>query len=432
MKVRLYPNEEQQILINKTLGCSRFIYNIMLEERIQVYSELKDEKRELFEYKHKTEKEYKSEFEWLSEVDSDALQQSRLNLTRAYTNFFNSLKGIRKGQRIGFPHFKKKSGHASYKTLNRKGTIRFDISNRKLKIPKLGWVTFRNEKEIFGIIKSAVISKTPTGKYFAFVLFEQELDLDGVEIREDMKIIGLDMSMQNFYVDNLGNSPDYQKPFRSNQKKLAHYQRKLVKKSRVKHFTGEKTKTGKDQYYCTFSKNYEKTRLKVAKVHEKIANSRKDFVHKLSTKLVKENDVIVVENLSLKGMAQGLKLGKSVMDLGYSDFIRQLEYKALWANKTFLRADRWFASSKTCNFCGFKKKDLLLQEREWDCPNCGEHHLRDVNAGINLKNYGMKEIGLKQPEFKSVEIKSSDCQLAMIGNQDLSVKQKARKSLVSG
>ena len=413
LKIRLYPNKEQEVLINKTLGSSRFIYNTMLEERVQVYEKLKDDKRKLFEYKYKTEKQYKLEFEWLSEVDSDALQQSRINLSVAYTNFFNSLKGLRRGAKIGFPQFKKKSGHASYKTLNRKGTIRFDKELRKLKIPKLGWVTYRNEKEMLGTIKSAVISKTPTGKYFASILFEQELDLDGVEVRDDMNIIGLDMSLDKFYVDNLGNSPDYQKPYRSNQKKLSHYQRKLSKKQKG-------------------SKNREKARLKVAKVHEKIVNSRSDFVHKLSTKLVKENDVIVVENLSLKGMSQALKLGKSVMDLGYSEFVRQIQYKALWNNKTFLKADKWFASSKTCNFCGFVKKDLLLQERTWECPNCHEIHNRDTNAGINLRNYGMLEIGLKRPELKSVETKSSDCQSAMKDSQDLSRKQKARKSLVSG
>lgn len=277
-----------------------------------------------------------------------------------------------------------------------------------MKLPKLSWITYRDDRAYQGKILNATVSKTSTGKYFASILFEQELELQGVELREDTKVIGLDMSLQNFYVDNLGNSPNYQKPFRSNQKRLAHYQRKLSKKVKG-------------------SKNREKARLKVAKVHEKITNSRKDFVSRLSTKLVRENDVIVVENLSLKGMSQALKLGKSVMDLGYSEFVRQLEYKALWNNKTFLRADRWFASSKLCSYCGYKKKDLQLDDREWDCPNCGASHSRDTNAGQNLRNYGLKELGLKRPENKPVEIEASN--LVAILNQASSMKQEACCSL---
>lgn len=380
----------------------------MLRERMQVYETKKEDKRALFEHKYKTEKQYKEEFEWLSEVDSDTLQQSRINLSSAYTNFFNSLKGIRKGAKIGFPKFKKKSNHESYKIINRGTTIRFNNTLRKVRLAKLGWVTYRNDRSIPGIIKSAVISKTPSGKYFVSVLYEQELELQGIEINDSLKVIGLDMSLQNFFVDSDGNSPTYERLYRKNEKKLAHYQRKMSKKQKG-------------------SKNREKARIKLAKIHEQIANARKDFTHKLSTKIVKENDVIVVEQLSLKGMSQALRLGKSVMDLGYSEFVRQLTYKSLWENKLLIEADRWFASSKTCNFCGFVKKDLLLQERSWDCPNCGRSLNRDHNAGINLKNYGLKELGLKRPDFKSVEMKSSHSE--EIRSEDLSMKQKACGSL---
>jgi putative transposase len=383
----------------------------MLSERISIYQLLKDNKRQLFEYKYKTEKQYKSEFEFLSDVDSDALQQSRRNLSSAYTNFFNSLKGIRKGQKIGFPQFRKKSNFESYRTTNRKGSVRFDYQKKKLKLPILGWISYSDNRQYEGKILNATISKTPTGKFFASVLFEQELELEGIEITNNLKSIGLDMSLQNFYVDNLGNSPDYQKPYGSNEKKLAHYQKLFSKKQKG-------------------SKNREKARVKVAKVYEKIINSRKDFTHKLSTKLVKEYDLIVVENLSLKGMAQALHLGKSVMDLGYSEFVRQLEYKSLWNNKAFIRADKWFASSKTCSFCGYKKKDLQLQDRTWQCPNCKATHNRDQNAGQNLRNYGLENIGLKRPEFKSVEKKSSEYQSVKKDTQDFSMKQKALKSLV--
>jgi putative transposase len=171
------------------------------------------------------------------------------------------------------------------------------------------------------------------------------------------------------------------------------------------------------------SKNWYKASHKVNLIHERITNKRKDFTHKLSTELVRNNDVIVVEHLSLKGMSQALHLGKSVMDLGYSEFVRQLFYKSLWNNKTFIQADKWFASSKTCSVCGYKNKDLQLSDREWGCPNCGTDHDRDQNAGINLKNYGLRDLGLGQPESKPVEKEL---------HKDSSMKQEALKSSVSG
>ena len=171
------------------------------------------------------------------------------------------------------------------------------------------------------------------------------------------------------------------------------------------------------------SKSWYKALHKVNLIYERIINKRKDFTQKLSTDLVRTNDVIVVEHLSLKGMSQALHLGKSVMDLGYSEFVRQLSYKSLWNNKTFIQADKWFASSKTCSVCGYKKSDLQLSDREWGCPNCGTDHDRDQNAGINLKNYGLKELGLGQPENKPVEKEL---------HKDSSMKQEALKSLVSG
>lgn len=389
LKVRLYPNKEQETQILKTLGSCRFLYNKMLEERLSIYESLKDDRGALRLAKYKTEVDYKKDFEWMSDCDSVALQQSRLDLITSYQNFFNSLKGQRRGSKVGFPKFHKKGQKNSFRTLNNNNTIRINYEKSKVRLPKLGWVNYSDgDRKWGGKISSATISKTPTGKYFVSILFEQELELQGVELKENMRVVGLDMSLQNFYVDNLGNSPNYVKPYRSNEKRLAHYQRKLSKKQKGSH-------------------NREKARKKVAKVHEKIANSRKDFIHKLSHDLVKNNDVIVVENLSLRGMSQALKLGKSVMDLGYSEFVRQLEYKALWNNRTFIRADEWFASSKTCSYCGYKKSDLQLNDRAWICPNCGAEHNRDQNAGQNLHNYGLKELGLERPESKPVESKTS-------------------------
>ena len=333
----------------------------------------------------------------------------------AYQNFFKSIKGIRKGEKVGFPKFKKKGQRDSYREYITNNNIEVNFDSYTVKLPKLGWVSFRDQRTGFeGKIKQATVSKSKTGKYFVSILFEQKLELDGICTTDlyQSKVVGLDMSLEHFFVDSNGDSPAYERLYRKHEKKLAHYQRKASKKQKG-------------------SKNRKKAQLRVNAVYEKIANSRSDFTHKLSTKLVQENEVIVVEQLSLKGMSQALKLGKSVMDLGYSEFVRQLEYKCLKSNKTLIEADRWFASSKTCNFCGYKKKDLLLQEREWDCPNCGRKLNRDQNAGQNLKNYGLKELGLEQPKIKPVE--SSN--LLTESKESVKVqivKQEARESLVRG
>jgi len=366
----------------------------MLAERISVYNNWKnsgDDQRALYEHVYKTEKQYKEEYDWMYEADSSALVQSRMNLSNAYQNFFKSLKGQRKGARVGFPNFKKKRAGCSYRTQCINENISVDYETRKVKLPKLGLVSFRDGKrKIEGAIKSATVSRTPTGKYFVSLLFEQELILDGVMIDDTLKVktVGLDMSLEKFFVDSDGNSPAYERLYRKYEPLLKKAQRKMSKKRKG-------------------SKNWYRALHRVSVIHERIANKRRDFTHKLSSSLVSDYEVIVVENLSLKGMSQALNLGKSVMDLGYSEFVRQLSYKSLWNNRLLIEADKWFASSKTCSFCGFVKKDLLLQEREWDCPNCGRHHNRDHNAGMNLKNFGLKQLGVGNPDFKPVESKTS-------------------------
>lgn len=388
LKIRLYPNKTQETLILKTLGSCRFLYNQMLAERIKIYEELKDNKQLLQVHKYKSEVDYKTEFEWMKEVDATALQQSRADLSAAYTNFFRSLSGKRKGK-SGFPKFHKKGRKDSYRAINNNNGIEVDFENSKIKLPKLGWVNFRDGNRIYiGSIKNATISRTKTGKYFVSVLYEQELALEGVELTESLKTKGLDMSLSNFFVDDQGNSPVYERIFRKYESRLAHYQRKCSKKKKG-------------------SNNRKKAQLRVNRVYEKITNSRKDFTHQLSAKLIRENDVIVVESLNLKAMAQCLNLGKSINDLGYGEFLQQLQYKALWNNKILIKADKWFASSKTCSHCGYVHKDLQLNDRKFICPSCGFEIGRDHNAGINLKQYGLKELGLvpvERREFKPVEI----------------------------
>lgn len=391
LKIRIYPTQEQETQILKTIGSCRFLYNNMLAEKIKNYESWKSsgqDKKVLFNLKYKTEKQYKEEFDWLNEVSSVALQQSRMDLSSAYQNFFKSLSGKRKGN-SGFPKFHKKGRKDSYRETVTNNNVKIDFDDRKVKLPKVGWIAFRDLRlEMKGEIRQATVSRTKTGKYFVSILFEQELD--GIEITSNLKVKGLDMSLNSFFIDDEGNSPAYERIYKNFEDGLKFLQRKVSNKKKG-------------------SKNRQKAQLRVNKVFEKITNSRNDFTQKLSTNLVQENDVIVIENLNLKAMAQCLNLGKSVNDLGYGAFLAQLKYKTLWNNKILIEADKWFASSKTCSKCGYVHKNLQLQDRIFNCPNCGFKIDRDQNAGVNLKNYGLKELGLVPKglgEFKPVEMKT--------------------------
>lgn len=368
--LRLYPNQEQKTLIDKTIGCCRFLYNQMLNEHIEVYKAHKEDKEAVYGWKYKTEKQYKKEFEFLKEADSVALVQARRHLDVAYNNFFKSISGRRKGAAIGLPTFKKKKNGGSYTTYAT--TVKI-VDSKHIKLPKLGIV--RCGVNLSALTKdkicSVTVSRTSTGKYYCSVLFEK--DVKTVEKRpltKDSKVIGLDMSLSKFFVDNDGNSPAYEKIYKKHEKKLVQLQ----------HLESRKKKD---------SRKRKKLRKSINLINEKISNKRKDFSHKLSTKIVKENDVIVVESLNLKEMSQHLKLGKSVMDLGYHQFIKQLQYKCDWYGKYLIEADRWFASSKICNKCGFKYQNLALKDRKWVCPNCGTTIERDQNAAMNLRDLGV-------------------------------------------
>lgn len=371
--LRLYPNQEQKVLIDKTIGCCRFLYNQMLAEHIKVYQEHKEDKNIVYGWKYKTEKEYKDEFEFLKEVDAVALVQARRHLDVAYNNFFKSISGRRKGGAVGQPTFKKKKNGGSYTTYAT--TIKI-IDSKHIQLPKLGIVKTGVNPSAINKDKlcSVTVSRTSTGKYYCSVLFEREVkNTAKVELNNDSKVIGLDMSLSKFFIDDAGNSPAYEKIYKKHEKKLAQLQ----------HLESNKKKNSRKQRKLRKSIN-----LKL----EKISNKRKDFSHKLSAKLVKENDVIVVESLNIQQMSQNLKLGKSVMDLGYHQFIKQLQYKCDWYGKHLIEADKWFASSKICNKCGYKYKDLALKDRKWVCPNCGTTIERDQNAANNLRDLGVAYI----------------------------------------
>ena len=368
-KLRLYPTYTQRAMINNNIGACRFLYNTMLRERLDVYEALKDDKKALWEHKYKTEKQYKEEYEWMKEVDSTSLQQSRIDLTRAYANFFRSLQSKRGDSR--FPKFHKKGVKDSYRVINN-GSIKMDFENRKIRMPKIGGIKFRDDR-VFdqSLISSVTISKSRTNKYYASVLCRFEIsDIEKIKYSDDLIVRGLDMSMDKFYIDNEGNYPEYYKQYRINQDRLAYLQKQVNKKVKG-------------------SANRKKAQLRVNKLYEKIANSHKDFVEKLSRKLVDENDVIVIESLNMKAMSQCLNLGKSVNDLAWGIFVNRLEQKIALTDKLLIKADRFFASSQTCHICGYRNKSLTLKDREWYCPVCGSHLMRDENAGQNLKQYGI-------------------------------------------
>ena len=381
LKIRIYPNVQQTTMLNKTFGCTRFIYNTMLSERKEVYDKLKHNSRELYEYKYRTEKQLKGQFEFLKEVDSVALQQARMNLGLAYENFWRRCKDSRiPSSEKGFPKFKKRNSKNSYRTVCNNNNLKVDFERKKVKAPKIGWISFRDDRRIEDIkIHSMTFSRTPSLKYYVSILYEDVvLNKGKVDVNSpNLKVKGLDMSLTNFFVDDEGNSPQYDRNYRKAEKKIAWLQNKI---------STTKSKSLKN-----------KLRLRLARLHEHISNKRKDFNEKLSTKLVRENDVIVIETLSLKDMAKFRKWserkdskdksnhGKSVNDLGWYTFVQRLKTKAEEQGKIIMESDKWFASSKTCNVCGYINRDLIISDRSWICPRCGKEHNRDQNAAINLK-----------------------------------------------
>lgn len=358
-KFRLYPNAEQQILFAKTFGCVRFIYNKMLGDKITHYEETKQKLSN-------TPAQYKTEFEWLKEVDSLALANAQMNLQTAYNNFFRN-------KSVGFPKFKSKHRNQnSYTTNNQGGNIRIE-HGKYIKIPKIGLVRIKLHRQIPNnhTIKSCTISQTPSGKYFVSILTEYEFEPPIKELSRD-KTLGLDYSSPHFYVDSQNIEADMPHFYREAESRLTREQRKLSRMVRG-------------------SNNYRKQKVHVAIMHEKVANCRKDWLHKQSRELADKWDIICVEDINLRGMAGSLKLGKSTNDNGFGMFRTFLEYKLLEQGKRLVKIDKWFPSSKMCHVCGAVNDNLTLADREWTCE-CGVHHLRDLNAAINIRSAGLAMI----------------------------------------
>ena len=351
-KFRMYPTAEQKKYFAKAFGCVRFVYNRMLADK-------------LAKKKSVTPAQYKKEFEWLAEVDSLALCNAQVNLQKAFENHRKNSK------HFGRPRFKSRKNRQSYSTNNQKGSVR--IENSKIKLPIIGFVKIKQHRNIDKncTIKTVTISKTPTNEYYISILVEYESQQQKVVPKS---FVGLDYSMHELYVSSDGDKPKYPKFYRKSEKKLVKVQRQFSRKVKG-------------------SNNREKFRKRLSKIHERTANRRKDFLHKLSYHLVAEYDCICVEDLDMQGMSKALKFGKSVHDNGFGMFQQMLKYKCDWFGKTFVKIDKFEPSSQKCHCCGYKNpatKDLRV--RQWRCPNCGAYHDRDINAAINIREAGKKLI----------------------------------------
>ena len=358
-KFRLYPNLEQRIFFEKTFGCSRFIWNQMLADRIAHYEETGESLKN-------TPAQYKKEFPWLKEVDSLALANVQLNLNKAYKSFFQS--------RFGFPNFKSKKTAQSYQTNNQKGTIA--LLDGKVKLPKVGWVKLKLHRQPKGMIKSATISKTATGKYFISILCEEEI----LPLPKTDSSLGIDLGLENFAILSTGDKIGNPKFLTSLSKKLAREQKILSRRGLLAKKKGMK---------LSESSNYQKQKLKVARLHEKIVHQRKDFLHKLSTNLIKNHDVICIEDLASRNLMKNHHLARAIGDASWTEFVRQLHYKADWYGKKIVTISRWFPSSQLCSSCGVNSGKKALSIREWTCENCGTHHDRDINASLNILKEGL-------------------------------------------
>ena len=338
----------------------------MLSDKIDYYQEHKTELKN-------TPAQYKKEFEWLKEIDSLALANVQQNLRAAYNKFF-------KGS--GFPKFKKKGQRDSYTTNNQKGTVA--ITGNSVKLPKIGHINARFPSTINGLIKSATVSRTPTGQYFVSLLVETITE----PLPKTQSNIGIDLGLTHFIVLSNGTKVANPKFLSKLQGKLAREQKILAKRREVAKAANRK---------LSDSRNYQKQKLKVAKVYEKITNTRKDFLHKLSLNLIKNHDVIAIEDLNVKGMVKNHKLAKAISDSSWSSFTTMLSYKAEWYDKEVVKIDRWYPSSKTCSGCAhvLTKSELPLSVRSWQCPSCLQHNDRDINASINILKEGLRLATLK-------------------------------------
>lgn len=359
-KYRIYPNKQQEKQIQKTFGCCRFVYNQTLAYRKNKY-ETSKESMNKFSCNNYVNQVLKKEYEWLNGVDKFALTNSIYNMDNAYRRFFT--------EHTSYPKFKsKKDNRKSYKTNFCNKNIEISFENNKIKLPKLKWIKTKIYRQFEGKIKSATISQVPSGKYFVSILVETE----HIPTESTGNMIGIDLGIKDLLITSDGEKFDNIRMTKKYEDKLSKEQRKLSHKVKG-------------------SNNYNKQRIKVARIHEKIHNTRIDYLHKISHKLINENQVIVSENLAVNNMVKNHNLAKAIQDCGWYELTRQLQYKTDWNNRQYIKIGRFTKSSQPCNVCGYineKTKDLSV--REWTCSECGTVHDRDINAAKNILKEGLK------------------------------------------
>ena len=360
-KFRIYPTAKQREYFTQCFGCCRLLWNSMLADKIDYYNTYGEN---LTAYVT----DYKEKYPFLNNVDSLALANELQNLNKAYKNFFRD-------KSVGFPKFKsKKNNHRSFSTNNQKGTVEF-IDNKWLKIPKnkkIGLIRCHQSQEIKGVVKTITISQVPSGKYYVSC----NVEIWYQSLPKTEKMIGLDLGIKDLVVPSYGEPYENPKTIRKYEQQLAKLQRQLAHKQK-------------------YSNNYYKQKRKIARLHEKISNIRNNNIHRISHKIVSENQVIISESLRIKNMLKNHKLAKSIADASWYELTRQLAYKSDWNNRIYHKIDTFYASSQVCSCCGYQNQDIKdLSVREWQCSICGALHNRDKNASINILNRGLKDLGI--------------------------------------
>ena len=378
---RIYPTPEQEHTLRMFFGCARSMYNKCLGWYQDAYREWKENGTDIGSTPLVTS--FKKDFEYFKECDNAALAAARANFETALKNFFRSKKGKRKGRTVGFPTFKKKGKcKDSYRTCDSHGTIRFN-ENDEIKLPKIGWVRCMRHRVIDGTIKAVTVEMRKSGRFYISVTYEVpdvQPQYKAVKDPSELSVVGLDMSLSRFLVSSEEDDDmktKYHRLYREEERRLRILNRRHSKKAFLKTEDGHRRP----------SANREKARRKLARLHEKISNRRRDFIIKAALHFARKYDAVVIEDIDMQAMSRSLNLGKSVMDLGWGNFRHWLEWECCKHGASLVKADRWFPSSKTCSHCGAVNHELKLSDHEWVCPECGCVIDRDRNAAVNLRDW---------------------------------------------